>query len=55
MKYYKGVYKFPDLSEVVVKYFPEKSNEKEVYVEWVDCSKVVHTMYLSPKGLRYKC
>jgi hypothetical protein len=49
----KGVYTFPDKSQVACYYCPKKSNDDEVYIEWVT-NGVKFSGWFPPKGLRYK-
>jgi hypothetical protein len=49
----KGVYTFPDKSQVPVHYNPDLDSADYVYVEWVS-GGVKHTCWLPAKGLRYK-
>jgi hypothetical protein len=49
----KGVYTFPDRSQVPVYYNPKMSTPESVYVEW-NAGGIKYTCWLPAMGLRYK-
>jgi hypothetical protein len=50
---YKGVYTFPDKSQVKCLYDPKKSDDEQAYIEWYT-NNVKQCGWFPLKGLRYK-